>query len=121
MLINVLFAVNMYIYYKFYVFQSHIMLCSRAVRNLVQKRLFPSSYWAIQNPKHLHNFSSINNRILSNEAKAVQKILSKSKLNGIQVARICGVRSFHTSHTNWNKNDDEKKKQDEDDEKVKRC
>jgi len=93
------------------------MLCARAVRNLVHKRLLPSRYWAIQNPRHLHNFSSINNRILSNEAKAVQKILAKSKLNGIQVARICGVRSFHTSHTDWNKNDDEKKKQDEDDDK----
>ena len=90
------------------------MLCARAVRNLVSRHSPPSGsrHWAAPNSRNLHNSL----RTFSNEARAVQKILSRSNIHTLSLARVCGlnIRGLHTSQSRFSENDDQGKKNDED-------
>ena len=53
----------------------------------------------------------------ANEAKAAQKILSRSQIVPSDLAKICGVRLIHTSDTRRQTGDEGKEQKNEDDEK----
>ena len=96
-------------------FQSLIvMLCARAVRNLVSRSSLQSgsSHWT---PSHSRNFHN-SFRTFSNETKAVQRILSRSNIQTLSLARVCGlnVRTLHTSQSRSSDKEDQGKKNDED-------
>ena len=50
-------------------------------------------------------------RTFSNEARAVQKILSRSNIQTLSLARVCGlnVRTLHTSQSRSSDNEDQGK------------
>ena len=90
------------------------MLCARAVRNLVSRQSLHSGsrHWAAPNSRNLHNTF----RTFSHEARAVQKILSRSNIHTLSLARVCGlnIRGLHTSQSRFSENDDQGKKNNED-------
>ena len=90
------------------------MFCARAVRNLVSRNYLTSGarYWTVANTRSFHNSF----RKYSIEAKAVQRILSRSNIQTLSVARVCGlnVRTIHTSQSKSSQNEDQGKKNDED-------
>ena len=102
------------IYVKSQIFQSPlVMLCARALRNLVSRSSLHSRSrnWT-RNTRNLHNSL----RTVSNEARAVQKILTRSNIQTLSLARVCGlnVRTLHTSQSRFSEKDDQGKKNDED-------
>ena len=60
---------------------------------------------------------SLKVRNFANEAKAAQKILSRSQIVPSDLAKICGVRLIHTSDTRRQTGDEGKEQKNEDDEK----
>ena len=97
--------------------QRYRMLCSKAIRHLISRStvVSPTKFWAYSGSRHFHNSVKIRN--FSNEAKAVQRILSRSDIGNIHLAKICGVRFLHFSHPRRSSNEDNDKKNNNDDEK----
>ena len=93
---------------------SFVMLCARAVRNLVSRSFLHSrsTNGTLRNSRNLHNSL----RTVSNEARAVQKILTRSNIPTLSLARVCGlnIRTLHTSQSRFSEKDDQGKKNDED-------
>ena len=93
------------------------MLCSKAIRRLIARSpvISPTKFWCHSNSRNFHNSVKIRN--FSNEAKAVQRILCRSDLGNMNLAKICGVRFIHSSSPRRNSNEDNDKKNNNDDEK----
>ena len=91
------------------------MLFARAIRNLTVGRSQLHRSLLNWNSTRCHHQSLI--RSWSHEARAVQRLLNKSNVSSVELARICGVRYIHTTNSRCQDNDGDKDQKKNDDER----
>ena len=91
------------------------MFCSKAIRILAGRK--SAKLTVLCNNSSRRFLHSLKVRNFANEAKAAQKILSRSQIVPSDLAKICGVRLIHTSDTRRQTGDEGKEQKNEDDEK----
>ena len=91
------------------------MFCAKAIRILAGRK--SAKLTVLCNNSSRRFLHSLKVRNFANEAKAAQKILSRSQIVPSDLAKICGVRLIHTSDTRRQTGDEGKEQKNEDDEK----
>ena len=91
------------------------MFCAKAIRILAGRK--SAKLTVLCNNSSRRFLHSLKVRNFTNEAKAAQRILSRSQIVPSDLARMCGVRLIQTSDTRRQTEDEGKEKKDEDDEK----
>ena len=91
------------------------MFCAKAIRILAGRK--SAKLTVLCNNSSRRFLHSLKVRNFANEAKAAQRILSRSQIVPSDLARMCGVRLIQTSDTRRQTEDEGKEKKNEDDEK----
>ena len=92
------------------------MFCAKAIRILAGRK--SAKLTVLCNNSSRRFLHSVKVRNFSNEAKAAQRILSRSQIVPSDLARMCAVRLLHTSDTRRQTEEEgREKKNEEDDEK----
>ena len=91
------------------------MFCTKAIRILAGRK--SAKLTVLCNNSSRRFLHSLKVRHFANEAKAAQRILSRSPIVPSDLARMCGVRLIHTSDTRRQNEEEGKEKKNEDDEK----
>ena len=91
------------------------MFCAKAIRILAGRK--SAKLTVLCNNSSRRFLHSLKVRNFTNEAKAAQRILSRSQIVPSDLARMCGVRLIQTSDTRRQTEDEGKEKKNEDDEK----
>ena len=91
------------------------MFCAKAIRILAGRN--SAKLTVLCNNSSRRFLHSLKVRNFANEAKAAQRILSRSQIVSSDLARMCGMRLIHSSDSRRQNDDDGKENKNEDDEK----